>query len=165
MSARETSREDQILQLEVPAVRALFEGQADAWIVGLASDEKPPRGLAGQLDWHFGGWVSECLRKGVFKGAPGECAYLPYVHQGRTLHLLFAGMGPSQSRKERSLPAQTLQSLQDNLRALGRAKWGISISDLGEKASGPILQALTQDQGRHSRQTRHSMESRLWISP
>lgn len=145
----------QQIPLETTASRALFEGQADAWILGLSSSERPPRGLAGALDWHLKGWISQSLKQGIFEGQAGECAYLPHVHQGRTLHLLFVGLGGEKGRRKRALPTASLTVLKQNLKALGRAGWGISTSDLGEEAIEPLSLCIGQA----------FKGGQLWISP
>ena len=142
-------------QLETSAARALFEGQADAWILGLASTERPPRGLAGTLDWHLRGWISQSLRQGIFEGLAGECAYVPHVHQGRTLHLLLVGLGDSHGKRKRALPPASLTALKQNLKALGRASWGISVADLGEDSVEPLSHCIGEA----------FKGGQLWISP
>jgi hypothetical protein len=139
--------------IEIPPTRALFEGVADAWILGLSSSERPSRGVAGILDWHFKGLISRSLEAGIVSGAPGECGYLPITHQGRTLHLLLVGMGST--ARTRTLPASTLEALEKNLETLGRSAWGVSLQDLGEETVRRIGKSLGSSQ----------TEARLWISP
>jgi hypothetical protein len=141
------------VMIELPPERALFEGVADAWICALSASERPSRGLAGMLDWLLKGQISRALAAGIFSGAPGECAYLPVSHQGKTLHLLLAGMGSTS--RTRTLPASTLDALESNLEKLGRNAWGVSQQDLGEESIRRISRALAAGQS----------EARLWISP
>ena len=130
------------IQIETSATRALFEGQADAWIVGLSSHERPPRGLAGQLDWHLRGWISASIKSGIFEGNAGECAYLPHVHQGRAIHLLLVGLGAG--KRKGHLPATSLAALRQNIKTLGRASWGVSTADVGADAIEPLSQQIGQ---------------------
>ena len=140
------------IQIETSASRALFEGQCDAWIVGLSSHERPPRGLAGVLDWHLRGWISHSIKSGIFEGSAGECAYLPHIHQGRPIHLLLVGLGSG--KRKGTLPATSLTALKQNLKNLGRTSWGISVLDLGTDSVEPI--------SHHMGQTLKG--STLWIS-
>lgn len=141
-----------LIPLEMPPARALFEGVADAWILSLSALDRPPRGLAGILDWHLHGWISRSIQNGIFSGDEGECAYLPAQHQGRTLHLLLTGRGSTISSQR--LSPSTLKVLQKNLLSLGRSSWGVSAQDLGEENIHRISQWLGQS----------FAEARLWTS-
>lgn len=48
----------------------------DLWHEGLAmalfSDEKPPRGVAGMVDWRLGGMISRSIARGTIAGSYGE---------------------------------------------------------------------------------------------
>jgi hypothetical protein len=149
------------VQLDIPPVRALFEGSTDAWIIGLSSTERPPRGLAGLLDWHLHGWISRSIESGFLSGSAGECAYLPTplsTPEGfRTLHLLFIGMGPS--GRERSMPEVSQQALEKNLKSLGRKAWGASLSDLGDLPGQDAIKKISRALAAQSE------EATLWISP
>jgi hypothetical protein len=141
-----------LVPLEMPPTRALFEGVADAWILSLSALDRPPRGLAGVFDWHLQGWISRSIQNGIFSGDEGECAYLPARHQGRTLHLLLAGRGSTISSQR--LSPMTLKALQKNLISLGRNSWGASTQDLGEDNIHRIAQWLGQS----------FAEARVWTS-
>lgn len=45
--------------------------------IPLAEDELPPRGIAGLVDWRWGGALSQLLARGVVTGAPGEALLFP----------------------------------------------------------------------------------------
>lgn len=120
-------------QAEIPAERVLFEGHARALVVQLAENERPPQGLAGVVDWYFGGQISQMLRLGAVSGKKGECAYVPLVKRGVLYQLFLAGGGPSSAPGARdTLPSETLSRLHKNLASLRLPKVILSRSDLGD---------------------------------
>jgi hypothetical protein len=123
--------------------RALFEGTLDALAVACYQNERPPRGLAGILDWYFQGQISAFLASGSLSGRVGECTYLPVQRHGQTFHVLLAGAGSSAPLgKRHTLAPQTLQALKRNLVSLGFKTVGISLADFGT----PSVQSLLKPQ-------------------
>jgi len=118
--------------LEIDADRALFEGQLQGMVLSCHENERPLQGLAGLLDWHFQGALSHGLRAGVLTGREGECAYVPVERAGKTYHLILVGCGQMESPAKRSkIPAESLRTLEKNLRSLKLERVGISLSDFG----------------------------------
>lgn len=58
-------------------LRKLDLAVSELLAVPLAQDERPPRGVAGLVDWRSGGALSSLLARGVVTGAPGEALLLP----------------------------------------------------------------------------------------
>jgi hypothetical protein len=139
--------------LESPAESALFEGQVPGLVVACYQNERPLKGLAGLLDWRFEGFLSRCLREGVFSGQPGECAYLPLQRAGRVYHLLVVGAGPVPRDRDRGpLPEATIAALVKSLENLRLPSVGMSREDLG----GIDEKALRK---------RFGAGGELWIAP
>ena len=137
--------EIRVLEREAPV--ALFKGEVRALAAALYQNERPLRGLAGQLDWHFRGWVSRAIRAGAMSGEPGECVYVPMNRHGRVLHLLFVGGGHSDRPGSRPpLPEVSLAALRRNLRSLKLESVGVSRADLGG-ASDHDLKGLFSQAG------------------
>jgi len=139
-------------QLDLPAERALFEGQVQGLVISCYQNERPPCGLAGVMDWHLHGEISRVLAAGAITGEEGEVAYLPVTRNGTTFHILLAGAGHSSKPGERAhLPSETLQKLQKNLVALKLNRIAVSKSDLGDISSDFIA--------------RHLKGASLWVVP
>ena len=111
--------------------KALIEGEIEGAVIALPEDERPLHGLAGMLDWRFGGQISLFLKQGSLRGKVGEVAYLPASRYGKTHHLLLVGAGKSPSLGARKPIAPDSQSaLLKNLRGLRLERLGASEADL-----------------------------------
>lgn len=111
---------------------ALFEGKIEGIVAACYANERPLRGLAGLLDWRFGGLISDCIRRGVITGAVGECVYLPVKKRQKSYHLFLIGCGhtPAPGRRD-GVPEQALAKLSTNLSAMRFSPIGISQQDFG----------------------------------
>ncbi len=129
--------------LEVPADRALFEGNLRAMVLTIGKNERPLRGLASLIDWRLQGAISFGLKSGVVTGEAGEIAYMPVHRRGRTIHLILVGAGQvPEGSKRKALPVDTLRKLQGSLTSLRLGGLGISRSDLGDPSDEAITQAF-----------------------
>lgn len=118
--------------LEMEGTQALFEGKLQGLVASLYMNERPLQGLAGLIDWHFHGRVSEYIRRGLMTGEAGECAYVPLEKGGKTYHLFFVGAGVSDDPGARNeLPTESLAAIKNNLKTLKIEKIGISKHDFG----------------------------------
>jgi hypothetical protein len=141
--------------LESAAESALFDGRVQGLVVACYENERPLRGLAGILDWRFEGFLSRCIREGVFSGRPGECVYLPLRRAGRAYHLILAGAGHVPRDRDRGdLPDATVKALSRNLASLKLARLGVSRSDLGGVEEKALRARLPVVEG-----------GELWIAP
>ena len=60
-----------------PTLVGLDSARTDALVVLLSEDERPPRGVAGLIDWRGGGRISDLLASGFLTGAAGEKVLVP----------------------------------------------------------------------------------------
>jgi hypothetical protein len=67
--------------------------EADLLVAPLRSGDRPPRGIAGFMDWHLCGFLSRLILDGRLSGASGETTLI--ASQGRLLapRLLLLGCG------------------------------------------------------------------------
>jgi hypothetical protein len=149
--------------IELAPEHALFgssgpQAKLDGFVATFHTNERPLQGLAGILDWHFHGAISNYLRAGAVSGEVGECAYLPlflpvvdaHGKPGRVYHILLAGAGTSASPGSRQeLDDRVYSTLRKNIQSLKIARLGISQSDLGNASRESIA--------------KHFKEVPLWI--
>jgi len=77
-----------------PEIRRLDELQTEAMTIPFFSDERPPRGTLGLVDWRLGGWVSRLLLGGRLTGDRTEVTLLPSRPKLSCEKLFLFGMGP-----------------------------------------------------------------------
>lgn len=109
----------------VDIIDAWVDGDVPGLLVLARADERPPRGLAGRVDWEIRGELSRALRAGKFQGLPGELLYLPVRRGGRTLHCWVLGTGFGDDRATPDL-AEALRRIRGLKRlpvALSRRDW------------------------------------------
>jgi hypothetical protein len=136
----------------ISAEKALFEGQFQSLVVTCYENERPLCGLAGIIDWHFHGALSQYIVSGAVTGQVGEMVYFPLVKSAITFHILLLGAGRSISPGHReSLTPSSLHDLQKNLVSLKLTKVGLSKSDFGQASSEHL--------------TKHLKGVSLWIGP
>lgn len=100
------------------SLRALDLVTADVIVGALAEDERPPRGVAGLIDWRLGSRLThECLR-GFLVGTRGEKFLLPTRPRLPFEKALLLGLGPMAAWDEDAYKA-SLELLLDTLEALG----------------------------------------------
>lgn len=61
--------------------------------LGIFSDEKPPRGICGFLDWRLNGFISREIKQGRILGRFGEKVIIPFPGRINTEILLLFGLG------------------------------------------------------------------------
>lgn len=146
--------------IELAPEQALFSSTdpLDGFVATFHTNERPLQGLAGVLDWHFHGAISNYLRAGAMSGEAGECAYLPLSlpvkdaegKPGRLFHIILAGAGASSAPgKRQELDSKTYTTLSKNIQSLKIARLGISQSDFGNASRESLAQ--------------HFKEVPLWI--
>jgi len=62
-------------------------------VLGFFSDEKPPRGICGLLDWRLNGMISREIRQGHLTGEFNEKVAIPYPERLDSELLLLFGLG------------------------------------------------------------------------
>jgi hypothetical protein len=76
------------------SMRALDASSADVVVGAVCEDERPPRGLAGLLDWRLGARLSAECQRGFLTGALGERLLLPVRPRFAFEKALLFGLGP-----------------------------------------------------------------------
>jgi hypothetical protein len=89
------------LRFIVPQLRRLDLAGTEVLCACLATDERPPHGVAGLVDWRLAGRVSRLLESGFASGALGEVVLLPGKPKLPFDKLLFFGIGAQQGFNER----------------------------------------------------------------
>ncbi|MFZ9594791.1 MAG: hypothetical protein ACO3A2_01800 [Bdellovibrionia bacterium] len=121
----------QILQ-EDPQ-QALFQGSLSGLALCVYENQRPPQGLAGALDWYFGGLLSKKLQEGFITGRSGECVYFPITKNRSLYHLLLIGAGVfCRTALRQEIPQESLKNLVQNLSSLKLKNMGISKLDFGD---------------------------------
>ncbi len=62
--------------------------------LGIFSDERPPRGICGFLDWRLNGFISREMKEGRINGEFQEKVIIPFPGRISTEILLLFGLGP-----------------------------------------------------------------------
>ncbi|NOY91075.1 MAG: hypothetical protein GXP55_07660 [Deltaproteobacteria bacterium] len=105
------------LHFRSPELHDVERARGEALSVGIYSDERPPHGVAGLLDWRLCGRLSRLLKRGVFLGELGEGVLLPSAGRLSFEKVFLHGLGErAQFDLERS--AQVVDRM---LRTLARA--------------------------------------------
>jgi hypothetical protein len=70
-------------------------------VCGLCSDERPPHGAAGLIDWRLSGTVSRLLERGFASGGAGEVLLIPGKPKLPFDKIVLFGVGDSTAFNER----------------------------------------------------------------
>jgi Cytosol aminopeptidase family, N-terminal domain len=65
------------LRFTAPDLHALDQIGTEILVACVASDERPPHGVAGLVDWRLAGRLSRMMHRGFFTGALGEVLLIP----------------------------------------------------------------------------------------
>ncbi len=65
------------LRFTTPNLRRLDLAGTEVLVASLTSDERPPHGLAGLVDWRLAGRLSRLIQQGFATGASGEVLLVP----------------------------------------------------------------------------------------
>jgi hypothetical protein len=65
------------LRFTLPSLRKLDLLGTEVILAGVASDETPPQGLAGLLDWRLAGRISKLIERGFVTGKVAEVVLVP----------------------------------------------------------------------------------------
>jgi hypothetical protein len=107
------------LRFTTPNLRRLDLAGTEVLVAALASDERPPHGLAGLVDWRLAGRISRLIQAGFATGESGEVLLVPGKPKLPFDKLLFFGIGPAAQFDEpafRVVVERILETL-ENLRA------------------------------------------------
>jgi hypothetical protein len=104
------------LRFTTPDLRALDLIGTEILVAGLTSDERPPHGVAGLVDWRLAGRISRLMKRGFATGALGEIVMVPAKPRLPFEKVLLFGMGPQAEFEEavfRSVVERVLETLAD----------------------------------------------------
>lgn len=65
------------LRFTLPSLRKLDLLGTEVVLAAVASDEAPPHGVAGLLDWRLSGRISRLIERGLLTGQVGEVVLIP----------------------------------------------------------------------------------------
>jgi hypothetical protein len=82
------------LRFTLPSLRKLDLLGTEVIMCGVASDEQPPHGLAGLLDWRLAGRLSALIEKGFVSGKVAEVVLVPGKPKLPFDKVLLFGVGP-----------------------------------------------------------------------
>lgn len=107
------------LRFTLPSLRKLDLCGTEVLVCGLSSDERPPHGVAGLVDWRLNGRVSRLIQSGFATGEIGEVLLLAGKPKLPFDKVLLFGLGSAQAFSEltfRSVLEKILKTL-EGLRA------------------------------------------------
>lgn len=81
------------LRFTTPELRTLDLIGTEILVAGLASDERPPHGVAGLVDWRLAGRISRLMKRGFATGALGEVVMVPAKPRLPFEKVLLFGLG------------------------------------------------------------------------
>ncbi len=75
----------------------------ESMILGFFSDERPPKGYCGDVDWCFNGLISELIARDGIEGRPMEKVLFQANHRLSVSKILLLGLGEKDSLDYRTL--------------------------------------------------------------
>jgi hypothetical protein len=103
------------LRFTVPDLRALDQLGTEILVCGVSSDERPPQGVAGLVDWRLAGTLSRLMLKGFATGKLGETLLFPGKPKLPFDKIVCFGLGPKAEFDEalyRGVVQQILRTLE-----------------------------------------------------
>lgn len=111
--------------------------EADGVAVFLHTDDRPPPGAVGLLDWRLNGVLSRFLKEGWYRAAPGELLLVAPGRRVRAPRLLVVGLGLRRAADAGRLRAASAQALAA-LAPLGVERLALGLPGPGEP---PVTEA------------------------
>lgn len=108
--------------------------KADILVAGITTDLRPPRGLAGKVDWYMGGFLSRQILGGMLDGRPGVMTLIAIQEKLLTPRLLLVGVGGGAMTHEDV--ALSFRPVGDTIRELGLQKVALEIPAIETPKSG-----------------------------
>jgi hypothetical protein len=97
-------------------LKKLDQASAEVLVAAVMQDERPPRGVAGLVDWRLCGQLSRLIKSGFFNGELGEMLILPSKPALPFDKVLLVGCGAREQFDERAYVAavtKVISALQD----------------------------------------------------
>ncbi len=89
------------LRFTIPHLRQLDLSGTEVLVATLASDERPPRGVAGLADWRLAGRISRIVASGFATGEVGEVLLVPGKPKLPFDKIVLFGVGERKAFNER----------------------------------------------------------------
>ncbi len=105
------------ISFAAPDLRRLDELNVDSVVVPLATDDRPPRGVCGLLDWRLRGDISNLIARGAITGELGEVTLIATEGRLPMERAFVLGMGPRSRLNGERAEALLQQALPNLLRA------------------------------------------------
>ena len=112
--------------------------KADIFVAGITTDVRPPRGIAGKVDWYLGGFISRQMLEGTLKGRAGEMTLMDIRGKLLTPRLLIIGLGKEVSLN-REAAAAHFRRLGSAVRDLGLGKVALEIPAMETPKGGTYV--------------------------
>jgi hypothetical protein len=109
--------------------------KADILVAGITTDIRPPRGLAGKVDWYMGGFISRQILGGILDGRQGAMTLIAIKEKLLTPRLLLVGVGAAAAITQEDA-AIHFSPLGDTIRELGLQKVALEIPAIETPKSG-----------------------------
>lgn len=93
----------------------------DLLVLGIFSDERPPRGYTGRVDWRLNGQISREMAAGRVVGTCREKTLLAFPTRLTVGHILLIGLGP--------LPEIHYRRLREAGMEISRVVWGLRVQN------------------------------------
>ena len=117
-------------QLDLKPETALSHKKINGMMLLCYENERPLRGMLGDLEWRFGGPFSKLLKEQILSGRRGEMVYFPLLWNRETFHFLIVGAGPLDHESSRLNDAKELfEAGNQKLKSLQLKEMGISAQD------------------------------------
>lgn len=131
---------------EEASVERIEAQDAEALLLPIFREERPPRGLLGAVDWRFGGRISRLIKEGLISTERGALSILPARRRLPSVDkLLIAGMGSADDFNEAGL-GSILDELATRIKPLSIRSLGIALPgrSLGLVAPAAAFEGLLQ---------------------
>ncbi len=115
--------------------------KCEAILSPLWSDERPPSGVLGLIDWRMCGFVSRMIVRGLLSGARGETVLVPLRPRFTVDKLFVFGLGPRSEFTEDALVPTVTRMLE----VVSRAKVRTTALVLPGRDKGGITPALAME--------------------
>ena len=141
------------LRFLAPDLRRLDETSSEVLACGLFSDERPPHGAVGLLDWRLAGRLSGLMRDGFLVGAPGEVLMVALRPKLPFDKGLIFGLGPRAEFDETAF-RRVLQRMLETMEGLcARSATvelpGRHVRAIGAERATTVLLELAADRSGH----------------
>ncbi len=116
-------------------LEALDTLEADALLLFLSREARPPKGVAGLVDWRMAGALSRFVARGWMEGRSGEMTLSPGRGRLEGLSLVTCGVGEGTAVTEVDLQ-RTVERACQALTALGVRTLACGLPEFGEDPVG-----------------------------